>query len=64
MGAVLQLSTMRETIWDEHEAIACAIANGDERAAENLIRHHAEDASRNLSRLLSSALHPSTALPA
>ena len=64
MGAVLQLSTMRETIWDEHESIAYAIASGDEPAAENLISHHAQDASRNLSRLLSSALHPSTALPA
>ena len=64
MGAVLQLSTMRETIWDEHEAIASAIESGDERAAESLISHHAEDASRNLSQLLSSALHPSTALPA
>ena len=64
MGAVLQLSTMRETIWDEHESIAYAIASGDESAAENLISHHAQDASRNLSRLLSSALHPSTALPA
>ena len=64
MGAVLQLSTMRETIWDEHEAIAHAIASGNEPAAENLISHHAQDASRNLSRLLSSALHPPTALPA
>ena len=64
MGAVLQLSTVRETIWDEHEAIASAIESGDERAAENLISRHAEDASQNLSRLLSSALHPATALPA
>lgn len=67
MGAVLQLSTMRESIWDEHEAIAQAIGAGNESAAENLIRQHGEDASRNLAKLLSSALRPtppSTALPA
>lgn len=67
MGAVLQVSTMRESIWDEHEAIAEAIANGDEATAEHLIRGHVDDASRNLSGLLTSALKPtppSTALPA
>jgi len=56
MGAVLQLSTMRESIWDEHEAIAQAIAAGDADTAEHLIRQHGEDASRNLAHLLSSAL--------
>ena len=56
MGAVLQLSTMRESIWDEHEAIAKAIALGDESTAENLIRQHAEDAARNLAQLLTQAL--------
>jgi len=67
MGAVLQVSTMRESIWDEHEAIADAIANGDEATAEGLIRGHVDDASRNLSGLLSTALHPPpppAALPA
>ena len=57
MGAVLQVSTMRESIWDEHEAIAQAISNGHEDSAETLIRQHAEDASRNLAGLLSSALN-------
>ncbi|MDP3797108.1 MAG: GntR family transcriptional regulator [Polaromonas sp.] len=57
MGAVLQVSTMRESIWDEHEAIARAIGSGDEDAAETLIRQHDEDASRNLASLLSSALN-------
>ena len=56
MGAVLQLSTMRESIWDEHETIAKAIGNGDENAAEALTRQHGEDASRNLVSLLTSAL--------
>ncbi|OOG36503.1 GntR family transcriptional regulator [Polaromonas sp. A23] len=67
MGAVLQVSTMRESIWDEHEAIANAIANGDEAKAESLIRQHVDDASRNLSGLLSTALQPTppaAALPA
>lgn len=56
MGAVLQVSTMRESIWDEHEAIAKAIAAGDEDRAESLIRQHGEDAGYNLARLLTSAL--------
>ena len=67
MGAVLQLSTMRESIWDEHEAIATAIAAGDATTAENLIRRHAEEASLNLSNLMSGALAQAlsiTALPA
>ena len=56
MGAVLQVSTMRESIWDEHEAIAQAIADGDEASAEALIRQHDEDAGRNLAHLLNQAL--------
>jgi len=56
MGAVLQVSTMRESIWDEHEAIALAIAYGDEIKAETLIRQHGEDAGRNLAHLLTKVL--------
>lgn len=56
MGAVLQVSTMRESIWDEHEAIAQAIAQGNETKAETLIRQHGEDAGRNLAHLLTQAL--------
>ncbi|NQW94800.1 MAG: GntR family transcriptional regulator [Polaromonas sp.] len=56
MGAVLQLATMRESIWDEHQAIATAIARGDEGKAETLIRQHGEDAGRNLAHLLTQAL--------
>ena len=59
MGAVLQLSTMRESIWDEHEAIAAAIATGDEDKAESLSRQHGEDASLNLANQLSNALKQS-----
>ena len=60
MGAVLQVSTMRESIWDEHEAIAKAIAQGDETKAETLIRQHGEDAGRNLAFLLTEALLKTT----
>ena len=56
MGAVLQLSSMRESIWDEHEAIAAAIAAGQEEQAEKLIREHSEDAGRNLARLMTHAM--------
>ncbi len=64
MGAVLQVSTMRESIWDEHEAIAKAIAAGDEDRAESMIRQHGEDAGYNLARLLTSALQqPAQAAP-
>ncbi len=56
MGAVLQVSTMRESIWDEHAAIADAISHGDEDLAETLIRQHGDDAAHNLASLLTSAL--------
>ncbi len=63
MGAVLQVSTMRESIWDEHAAIADAISLGNEDLAETLIRQHGEDAARNLADLLTSALSGQTQAP-
>ena len=60
MGAVLQVSTMRESIWDEHEAIAKEIERGDAEQAETLIRQHGEDAGRNLAFLLTEALLKTT----
>ena len=59
MGAVLQVSTMRESIWDEHQEIALAIGAGEEDRAERLVSLHGEDASRNLAALLTSALQQS-----
>ena len=56
MGAVLQVSTMRESIWDEHEAIAKAISHGDEDTAVMLMRQHGIDAAQNLATLLTDAL--------
>ena len=64
MGAVLQLSTMRESVWDEHEAIACTIESGNAPAAEVLSRQHGEDASCNLAQLLENSLNrPITPAP-
>ena len=57
MGAVLQVSTMRESIWDEHAAIAKAISEGDEDTAETLICEHGENAGHNLARQLTNALN-------
>ncbi|MFN0039741.1 MAG: GntR family transcriptional regulator [Burkholderiales bacterium] len=43
-GGVLQEAGVRETIWDEHEAILKAINRGDAERAERLARKHGEDA--------------------
>ena len=58
MGAVLQSSPQRETIWDEHAAIAAAIAAGDAKRATALVEHHGRQASDNLLARLSSVLKP------
>jgi DNA-binding GntR family transcriptional regulator len=47
MGAVLQ-SSQRSAIWDEHQAIADAIKNGDEKKAAELSELHANRARKNL----------------
>jgi DNA-binding GntR family transcriptional regulator len=56
MGASLQNSTLRSTVWNEHEAIARAIAAGDARRAEALMRGHGEQAGRHLQARLSEVL--------
>src|SRR5690606_36172872 len=48
MGAALQSAGQRESIWDEHEAIAAAIAAGEVELAGQLSVQHAEFARRNL----------------
>lgn len=48
MGAVLQHSSGRSTIWDEHEAIVQAIHDRDPDRAAHLAEHHASLAGRNL----------------
>ncbi len=58
MGAVLQSAKLREAVWDEHEAIARAIAAKDARKAESLMRNHGDQASGNLQNQLSQVLKP------
>lgn len=48
MGAVLQNSELRSSVWDEHAAIAGAIAAGATDEAERLMRDHGEQASRHM----------------
>ncbi|CCD40652.1 transcriptional regulator, GntR family [Candidatus Paraburkholderia kirkii UZHbot1] len=48
MGAVLQISGQRKSIWNEHAAIAAAIAEGDARRAAELTDLHTANARRNL----------------
>ena len=55
MGAVLQKSTLRVTVWDEHEAIAKAIGRGDADQAARLMSGHDQRASEHISRQLVSA---------
>lgn len=55
MGASLQAATVRDSVWDEHEAIATAIAEGDAERAERLMREHAARASEHITRRLEAA---------
>jgi DNA-binding GntR family transcriptional regulator len=56
MGAVHQASVQRESIWDEHQAIATAIEQGDTEHAWFLTALHVERASDNVVRRLGAAL--------
>ena len=56
MGAVLQQARQREAVWDEHEAIAKAIASGDGDRAAKLIEEHSRNASENLAERLDHVL--------
>ena len=56
MGAVLQSAPQREALWDEHAAIADAIAAGDAERAASLTSHHALRASENLRTRLTDVL--------
>jgi DNA-binding GntR family transcriptional regulator len=63
MGAVLQQARQREAVWDEHEAIARAIAKGDAETAARLIEEHSVHASENLADRLDEVLNPPTTDP-
>ena len=56
MGAVLQEMRQREAVWDEHQAIAEAIAAGDADRAARLIEEHSLHASATLAERLDSVL--------
>lgn len=56
MGAVLQSSAQRKSIWDEHAAIAEAIAGGDAHRASELTDLHTSRARENLVRRLGEVL--------
>lgn len=56
MGAVLQASRQRESVWDEHQAIADAIQAGHAERAANLIDTHSQQASGDLAERLSQVL--------
>lgn len=48
MGAVLQGSAIRQTVWDEHEAIAAAVAAGRASEAERLMAAHTQQAAEHM----------------
>ena len=56
MGAVLQAEPQRESLWDEHQAIADAIAAGNAQRAAQLSEEHVAQASEALSLRLAQQL--------
>jgi len=64
MGAALQSAGQRESIWDEHEAIAQAIAAGDVDLAGQLSERHVEFARQNLLERLGDVLKAPVPAPA
>jgi DNA-binding GntR family transcriptional regulator len=58
MGAVLREVRQREAVWDEHQAIADAIAAGDAALAARLVEEHSLRASDALGERLDRVLHP------
>ncbi len=63
MGEVLQSSRQRSPVWDEHEAIANAIAAGDADRASRLIDQHSRAASDNLAARLTQVLQSTVGDP-
>jgi DNA-binding GntR family transcriptional regulator len=56
MGAVLQSTAQRATVWDEHQAIADAVAAGQAERAATLAGRHSTQASRHLAQQLNQHL--------
>jgi DNA-binding GntR family transcriptional regulator len=60
MGAVLQQLGQREAVWDEHEAIARSIAQGDGDTAARLVEEHSRHAGDSLGERLDQVLNTPT----
>lgn len=60
MGVVLRSSTIHETVCDEHEAMAAAIAQGQAETALALVYQHSQRARENITARLSRLLQPAT----
>lgn len=58
MGAMLQHAGSRDGVWDEHEAIADAIAAGDAERAAALMTRHASRASDTIATTLAAQTRP------
>jgi DNA-binding GntR family transcriptional regulator len=56
MGEALQTTALREPVWDEHEAIARAVAQGEAAKAEALMRRHSSKASAYLARQMTEGI--------
>jgi DNA-binding GntR family transcriptional regulator len=52
MGGYLQHYRVRDSVWNEHEAILDAVMRGDGDAAEKLARRHADGAAANFTALV------------
>lgn len=61
MGAVHRASSQRSTLWDEHQAIADAIAQGDAERAVLLTELHVQRAKKNIVQRLGEMLDPPAA---
>ncbi len=65
MGAVLQQHRLRQPVWDEHQALADAVARGDADAAEAAACAHAQRAGHTMAlRLVPPAQSPRADPPA
>lgn len=60
MGQALQTSALREPVWDEHEAMAEAVAAGQVAKAEQLMRQHSDQASAHLTDQMAFPPSPAT----
>ena len=63
MGEALQVSRLRTSVWDEHQAMADAVVRGDADTAVALMLTHGQHAAANLNRQLGARLGIQTDQP-